>query len=127
MRVWVERLLYHINGRPTAFFGAKTTFDTLIIINDDSAIGRTAATIQIIPTGSAATPAIATGAEAGIDGADGAGESGGDETYVKRGFKDTLEFFAGMVARTPGGCELFTLTNTVQFDDYLKYWDNNAG
>jgi multimeric flavodoxin WrbA len=44
-----------------------------------------------------------------------------DEIYVKRGFEDTLSFFAGIMARTLGSCELLTLTNTVQFDDYSKY------
>ena len=40
---------------------------------------------------------------------------------VERGFKDTLTNFAGIMARTLGSCELLTLTNTVQFDDYSKY------
>lgn len=44
-----------------------------------------------------------------------------DEIYVERGFKDTLAGFAGIVGRTLGSCELLTLTNTVQFDDYSKY------
>ncbi len=44
-----------------------------------------------------------------------------DEIYVERGFKDTLTNFAGIMSRTMGTCELLTLTNTVQFDDYSKY------
>jgi len=44
-----------------------------------------------------------------------------DKIYVERGFKDTLIFFAGIMERTLGSCELLTLTNTVQFDDYSKY------
>jgi multimeric flavodoxin WrbA len=43
------------------------------------------------------------------------------EIYVERGFKDTLTSFAGIMGRTLGSCELLTLTNTVQFDDYSKY------
>jgi multimeric flavodoxin WrbA len=45
----------------------------------------------------------------------------GDDIYIERGFKDTLAFFAGIMGRTLGSCELLTLTNTVQFDDYSKY------
>lgn len=44
-----------------------------------------------------------------------------DEIYVERGFKDTLTNFAGIMSRTLGSCELLTLTNTIQFDDYSKY------
>ena len=44
-----------------------------------------------------------------------------DEIYVKRGFENTLTFFAGIMSRTLGSCELLTLTNTIQFDDYSKY------
>lgn len=44
-----------------------------------------------------------------------------DEIYVERGFKDTLTNFTGIMSRTLGSCELLTLTNTVQFDDYSKY------
>ncbi|WP_368488840.1 flavodoxin family protein [Clostridium sp. BJN0013] len=44
-----------------------------------------------------------------------------DEIYVERGFEDTLTSFAGIMGRTLGSCELLTLTNTVQFDDYSKY------
>jgi len=44
-----------------------------------------------------------------------------DAIYIERGFKDTLTFFVGIMARTLGSCELLTLTNTVQFDDYSKY------
>jgi len=44
-----------------------------------------------------------------------------DEIYVERGFRDTLERFADIMRRTLGSCELLTLTNTVQFDDYSKY------
>lgn len=44
-----------------------------------------------------------------------------DETYLKRGFRDTLENFTGIMGRTLGSCELLTLTDTVQFDDYSKY------
>ena len=44
-----------------------------------------------------------------------------DEIYVKRGFKDTLERFSEMMSRTLGNCELLSLTNTVQIDNYSKY------
>jgi multimeric flavodoxin WrbA len=44
-----------------------------------------------------------------------------DEIYVKRGFKDNLTRFAEIMSHTLGSCELLTLTNTVQFDDYSKY------
>lgn len=44
-----------------------------------------------------------------------------DEIYVERGFKDTLTSFVEIMGRTLGSCELLTLTNTVQFDDYSKY------
>jgi multimeric flavodoxin WrbA len=44
-----------------------------------------------------------------------------DEIYVKRGFKDTLDFFSEMMGHTLGSCELLTLTDTVLFDDYSKY------
>jgi len=43
-----------------------------------------------------------------------------DEIYVERGFEDTLTRFTGIMGRTLGSCELLTLTNTVQFDDYSK-------
>ncbi|MGD0904073.1 MAG: flavodoxin family protein [Terracidiphilus sp.] len=44
-----------------------------------------------------------------------------DEIYVARGFENTLTFFAEIMSHTLGSCELLTLTNTVQFDDYSKY------
>ena len=44
-----------------------------------------------------------------------------DEIYVKRGFKDTLEWFSEVMSHTLGSCELLALTNTVQFNDYSKY------
>jgi multimeric flavodoxin WrbA len=44
-----------------------------------------------------------------------------DTISVKRGFKDTLTNFAEIMSHTLGSCELLTLTNTVQFDDYSRY------
>ena len=44
-----------------------------------------------------------------------------DDIYVKRGFRDTLVGFSEMMGHTLGSCELFTLTNSVLFDDYSKY------
>ena len=41
--------------------------------------------------------------------------------FCKRGFRDTLTFFAEIMSHTLGSCELLTLTDTVQFDDYSKY------
>jgi len=44
-----------------------------------------------------------------------------DELFDARGFKDSLVRFTEIMSRTLGSCELLTLTNTVQFDDYSKY------
>lgn len=47
--------------------------------------------------------------------------NGNDESYVKRGVKDTLGNLTEMIGHTLGSCELLTLTDTVLFDDYSKY------
>ena len=47
--------------------------------------------------------------------------NGNDESYVKRGVKDTLATFSEIMSYTLGSCELLTLTDTVLFDDYSKY------
>lgn len=47
--------------------------------------------------------------------------NGNDESYVKRGVKDTLATFSEIICYTLGSCELLTLTDTVLFDDYSKY------
>jgi multimeric flavodoxin WrbA len=40
---------------------------------------------------------------------------------IKRGVKDSLEWFTEVIGHTLGSCELLTLTNTTLFDDYSKY------
>ncbi len=40
---------------------------------------------------------------------------------IKRGVKDSLEWFSEVLGHTLGSCELLTLTDTVMFDDYSKY------
>jgi len=47
--------------------------------------------------------------------------NGDDESYVKRGVKDTLGNLTEMIGHTLGSCELLALTDTVLFDDYSKY------
>ncbi|MCU7494295.1 MAG: flavodoxin family protein [Ignavibacteria bacterium] len=47
--------------------------------------------------------------------------NGNNETYVKRGIRDTMVNFSEMMSHTLGSCELLTFTNTVLFDDYSKY------
>jgi multimeric flavodoxin WrbA len=47
--------------------------------------------------------------------------NGNDESYVKRGVKDTLSTFSEIMSHTLGSCELLTLTDTALFDDYSKY------
>jgi len=47
--------------------------------------------------------------------------NGNDESYAKRGVKDTLATLSEIMSYTLGSCELLTLTDTVMFNDYSKY------
>ncbi len=45
----------------------------------------------------------------------------GSDDCIKRGVKDSLEWFSEVIGHTLGSCELIILTNTVMFNDYSKY------
>jgi len=61
VRFGIEIIVQHINSRPATFFRAKTALGTLIVINDDSAVGRSPAIVKIV----AATIVAATVARTG--------------------------------------------------------------